>query len=256
MVSVRFDSPDPVLAASVANTLAAKYLEGRNEVRKTGDRSTVEFLRNQSDTLEAQLRAAEEALRRFRERNRVVSLGAEATAQVERLADLETRRTTLDTERRALEDLLGEARLRRLEAGQAVHAELGAGIAGAHRLVVYLKLTVRADHREAEVAVIQDHVRGGREAVVAYSVLDAKEISTQLGGDFATQQQVLRPERRLPRLALDLQHVIVAAPLLGDVDLRGYRRQDPLHRALPALECRGQGGPCADGLSRGLGHGD
>ena len=110
VVRVRVDAPDPALARDAANVLVASYLERRGVVRKAGDRSTVEFLRNQSDTLAAQLRAAEEALRRFRERNRVVSLGAEATAQVERLADLETRRTTLDTERRALEDLLGEAR--------------------------------------------------------------------------------------------------------------------------------------------------
>jgi tyrosine-protein kinase Etk/Wzc len=109
VVRVRVDAPDPELARDAANVLVARYLERRGVVRKAGDRSTVEFLRNQSDTLATQLRAAEEALRRFRERNRVVSLGAEATAQVERLADLETRRTTLDTERRALEDLLGDA---------------------------------------------------------------------------------------------------------------------------------------------------
>ena len=124
VVRVRVDAGDPALARDAANVLVARYLERRGLVRKAGDRSTVEFLRDQSDTLEAQLRTAEDALRRFRERNRVVSLGAEATAQVEQLASLETRRTTLDTERRALEDLLEQARTSPGPAGSSPYRRL------------------------------------------------------------------------------------------------------------------------------------
>ncbi|MGH7586949.1 MAG: GumC family protein, partial [Gemmatimonadales bacterium] len=109
VVEVRFDSPDPELARDVANVLAHQYLVRRNAVRKVSDRSTVEFLRNQVDTLQVQLRTAEEAVRRFREQNRVVSLEAEAEAQVLRLAALQAQRAELEAEREALAGLLADA---------------------------------------------------------------------------------------------------------------------------------------------------
>ncbi|HSE26774.1 MAG TPA: Wzz/FepE/Etk N-terminal domain-containing protein, partial [Gemmatimonadales bacterium] len=110
MVRVRFDAPDPGLARDVANVLAHQYLVRRNAVRKVSDRSTVDFLRSQVDTLQVQLRSAEEAVRRFREQNRVVSLEAEAQTQVERLAALQAQRAELEGEREALAGLLAEAR--------------------------------------------------------------------------------------------------------------------------------------------------
>jgi tyrosine-protein kinase Etk/Wzc len=110
VVQVRFDAADPELARDVANVLVHKYLVRRNVVRKVGDRSTVEFLRAQVDTLQVQLRSAEEAVRRFREANRVVSLEAEAQAQVERLAALQAQRAELEAERGALASLLDETR--------------------------------------------------------------------------------------------------------------------------------------------------
>ena len=109
VVKVRFDAPDPELARDVANVLAHQYLVRRNAVRKVSDRSTVDFLRSQVDTLQVQLRTAEDAVRRFREQNRVVSLEAEAQAQVERLAALQAQRAELESEREALAALLAEA---------------------------------------------------------------------------------------------------------------------------------------------------
>jgi capsular exopolysaccharide synthesis family protein len=110
VVQVRFDAPDPELARDVANVLAHQYLVRRNAVRKVSDRSTVDFLRSQVDTLQVQLRSAEDAVRRFREQNRVVSLEAEAQAQVERLAALQAQRAELESERGALAGLLAEAK--------------------------------------------------------------------------------------------------------------------------------------------------
>jgi tyrosine-protein kinase Etk/Wzc len=110
VVRVWFDAPDPELARDVANVLAHQYLVRRNVARKVSDRSTVDFLRSQVDTLQVQLRSAEDAVRRFREANRVVSLEAEAQAQVERLAALQAQRAELEAEREALAGLLAEAR--------------------------------------------------------------------------------------------------------------------------------------------------
>ncbi|HXE57625.1 MAG TPA: polysaccharide biosynthesis tyrosine autokinase, partial [Gemmatimonadales bacterium] len=94
------------------------FIEGRVAVQKTGARSTVEFLRTQLDTIESQLRRAEEALRVFREREQVVSLTAEADAQVGRLAELQAARNQLESERSALARIVEEVRAERPAPGE------------------------------------------------------------------------------------------------------------------------------------------
>jgi len=110
VVIVRYQSADTVLVHEVPNALARTFIDQRREVQKTEARSTVQFLREQIDTITVQLAAAENALRAFREDAQVVSLEAEASAQVSRLADLQAQRNALDAERAALAKLLDDVR--------------------------------------------------------------------------------------------------------------------------------------------------
>ncbi len=110
VVAVTFRHPDPELARDVPNVLAGRFISRRVEVRKTGARSTVDFLKGQLDTLRTQLQGSEDKLRQFRESNQVVSLEAEGMAQVSHLAELQARRTELNAERTAMERVAAEAR--------------------------------------------------------------------------------------------------------------------------------------------------
>jgi tyrosine-protein kinase Etk/Wzc len=110
VVAVAFRHPDPELARDVPNVLAERFISRRVEVRKTGARSTVDFLKGQLDTLRTQLQGSEDKLRQFRESNQVVSLEAEGTAQVSQLAQLQAKRTELNAERTAMEQVVQEAR--------------------------------------------------------------------------------------------------------------------------------------------------
>ena len=109
VVVARYESPDTALVHEVPNQLARAFIAQRNQIKKTEARSTVEFLRTQIDTLAAQLAAAEEALRAFREGEQVISLETEASAQVQRLAELQAQRNLYASERDALAALLEEA---------------------------------------------------------------------------------------------------------------------------------------------------
>src|SRR5690606_11523511 len=109
VVVARYESPDTALVHEVPNQLARAFIGQRNQIKKTEARSTVEFLRTQIDTLAAQLAAAEEALRAFREGEQVISLETEASAQVQRLAELQAQRNIYASERDALAALLEEA---------------------------------------------------------------------------------------------------------------------------------------------------
>jgi len=117
VVVARYESADTALVYEVPNQLARAFIAQRNQIKKTEARSTVEFLREQIDTLAEQLAAAEEALRAFREGEQVISLETEASAQVQRLAELQAQRNIYASERDALAALLEEVRNTPVEEG-------------------------------------------------------------------------------------------------------------------------------------------
>lgn len=109
VVVARYRGDDPGVVQQVPDALATHFLERRQGVQSADARNTVAFLEDQIDTLEIQLGIAEETLRTFREENQIVSIEAEARAQVERLAQMQARRDLLEADRAAIGQLLAEA---------------------------------------------------------------------------------------------------------------------------------------------------
>jgi tyrosine-protein kinase Etk/Wzc len=112
IVRVQYQDSDPGLVWKIPNVIAERFIERRREARKVEARSQVNFVRQQIDTLSKQLAQAEEDLKEFRERARVVSPQVEASSQVTRLLHLESERSSLDAERSALAKLMAEAEQR------------------------------------------------------------------------------------------------------------------------------------------------
>jgi tyrosine-protein kinase Etk/Wzc len=108
IVTVRYESSDTQLVRLVPNALASRYIAQGQRVRKREATSTVAFLEDQIDTLSIQLRQAEEATTGFRELNQVVSLQAEADAQVTQMASLLAQRNVIEAERDALQSLVSQ----------------------------------------------------------------------------------------------------------------------------------------------------
>jgi capsular exopolysaccharide synthesis family protein len=106
VVQIAFTGHDRVRTRNVPDALAKTYLAWRSNLRKAGDRSTVDFLKRQIDTIAIQLYSAEETLRRFREENRVVDLPTQAQSDVQRLAALEAQRADIDMQRASLKRLM------------------------------------------------------------------------------------------------------------------------------------------------------
>lgn len=108
IVEISYESTDRELARDVPNAAARLFIARRQTVKSAEARGTVAFLREQLDTLGAQLRGFESGMQRFREGEGVVSLEAQGEAQVERLADFQATRDLADAERRALAQLMDE----------------------------------------------------------------------------------------------------------------------------------------------------
>jgi len=108
IIEIRFEGPDPRYVARIANALANRFLDYRRSVQRTEASSTIEFLDRQIDTLNNQLRQAEDELRDFREREQIVSLTEEGSSAVERYASLKIQHDALQSERDALSGLILE----------------------------------------------------------------------------------------------------------------------------------------------------
>jgi capsular exopolysaccharide synthesis family protein len=108
IITLRYRHPVPELADATLTAWAERYMDAKSEAQKTEARSLIAFLRVQLDTLTAELTAAENELREFREREQVVNPEAESETGVEMLAEMRAERNGIDAERRALAGLLQE----------------------------------------------------------------------------------------------------------------------------------------------------
>lgn len=106
---VRYRGSDPALTERVPNTLVTAYVERRSASRKTAARSTVTFLRGQLDTLQRQLGAAEDSLRRFKESGQLVAMDQQTAVSVSRMAELQAERNQTAAELTALEATVDSA---------------------------------------------------------------------------------------------------------------------------------------------------
>lgn len=109
VIDVIYRSADELLVTQALNTLARRFIARRQDIQSAEARSTVAFLDEQVDTLETQLRRAEEELKDFREAHKVLILETEAETQLRRLAELQAHRDLFEAERDALAVVLAEA---------------------------------------------------------------------------------------------------------------------------------------------------
>ncbi|BAZ48936.1 lipopolysaccharide biosynthesis protein [Nostoc sp. NIES-4103] len=88
VLTLSYQSQNPKQAAAVVNSLMGNYLENNVQTNRTEATAAQEFLRKQLPEVEAKVMRAEAALRRFKEKNKVIVLEDEAKAGVASLKDL------------------------------------------------------------------------------------------------------------------------------------------------------------------------
>jgi polysaccharide biosynthesis transport protein len=99
VISVTFRSPDPKLAAQIANGLANAYVERNIETRRQGMRDATQWLNDRLSELRGQVTTSEGALQQYREKQDAVSLDDRQNIVVQKLAQLNAAVTTARTER-------------------------------------------------------------------------------------------------------------------------------------------------------------
>ncbi len=99
LVDVSYRSPDPVLAARVANAVAEGYIQQNLELRSNTTKEASEFLVQQLAEQRKKVEASEQALQGYRERTGSISLEERQNVVVQRLADLNAAVTKANTAR-------------------------------------------------------------------------------------------------------------------------------------------------------------
>lgn len=110
VVEVRFRDPDPRLARDVVNLLQGRFMADRREQRSREPRDQARLLAERLGILQVELEEAEEQLRDYRERRRVIAPEVEAEEEIVRLAEIAGTRDVAEAERRALSELVDQIR--------------------------------------------------------------------------------------------------------------------------------------------------
>ena len=97
LIQVSFDSPDPELAAQVANTLSEEFIEQHLEGKFDATTRATVFLEKQLEDLQIKVERSEQALLRYAQQQNIVNLGERETIARKRLADLSDELTRAET---------------------------------------------------------------------------------------------------------------------------------------------------------------
>lgn len=89
IVEIKCQAPSPEEAVAIANTFAHVYYQQRLQMSREEISETRRFIEDQLAKVRKELRASEEALRDFKQKEKVVALPDETKALVEQLADFE-----------------------------------------------------------------------------------------------------------------------------------------------------------------------
>ncbi len=105
LINVGFETPDPLMAAKVVNTLADTYVAYNLEVISSANETTSSFLQNQIGELQGKIRGAEERLINYSRSNQILSLDGGQNTTTERLLGLNQQLLQAENERKLAESI-------------------------------------------------------------------------------------------------------------------------------------------------------
>jgi len=107
IIRIKVTEKDPRLAARVANSLV-KALDGVNREKSTSRaKSARVFIEGRLDSTKAELKRAEERLKRFQEVHKAISLSDQTKAAIEKAADLRAEKALLEIKLGVLRQSMG-----------------------------------------------------------------------------------------------------------------------------------------------------
>ncbi len=227
IVEVSVDSPEPTVAANLANTITDEFVTLNLEARWTSTQRTSEWLSGQLEEMKIKLERSEEELRRYAQRAGLHFTGEQRNVAEERLAQLQQELSAAQADRRSKQS--------RYELAASSPAEVLPDILDDGTLRSYQERLTELRREEAELTTTftAEHPKVRRVAAQIETVEDAfaKARDAILGRIETQYEEALRREElieeqyaRQARLVSDqAQKAIQYNILKKDVD--SYRQQ-------------------------------
>ncbi len=111
LVDVFYESSDPHVAATTANTIVQQFIQQNLELRFLASKEVTEWLSDRLGEQRKALDASVEALRAYQHENGIVPVGEQASLTVQKLTDLTTAYTKAKTDRIEKETLFNQLEL-------------------------------------------------------------------------------------------------------------------------------------------------
>jgi len=118
LVDVKYELPDPALAALIVNSIAKNYIEQSLEYKFVASKEASNWLGQRLAEQRKQVEEAEAKLQRYREQNDAISLKDRENIVVQKLSDLTTAVTQAKTDRFQKEALYNQLQSLRANTGQ------------------------------------------------------------------------------------------------------------------------------------------
>jgi capsular exopolysaccharide synthesis family protein len=254
LLQIHYRSPDPELAAKVANAIANSYLEHTYNIRIRSSASLSTFMEKQLEELRAKMEKSTQALSQFERELNVINPEEKTSILSARLLQLNTEYTNAQAERVGREAVLGSVRTGTMEAAQAsqpgedlrrlndrlneslekfaeIKAHFGANHPEYRRNAAQIAELQRALERtRANIAArveIEFRQAGQREALLRQAVADTKTELDRLNARSYEYQSLKQEAEGDKKLYEELVRKIKEAGINAGFQNSGIRLADP-----------------------------
>ena len=108
LVSVKFESPDPQMAADVSNALARQYVKHNLDVKLRGAQEAMTWLNEQMSSLKVKVQESSEALQNYRVKAGIMGLQEQRQITAQKIMDFNKQYLEAQAQRLSVEAKLGE----------------------------------------------------------------------------------------------------------------------------------------------------
>lgn len=208
LILIQAEGPTPEAAAANTNAVSRAFIDWHLGARRSQARAGKEFIEKQLSALSRELRAAEDALARYKVEGGQVSLSEQTTLALEKLADFEAQRRAAEAERRGVEASLQRVRaaLKRqaptvaatfLQGEDPVSTQLRADLAKLEVELVGLRKQFTDRHPQVIATKARiDEVKGRLRQQAAQTLLSRQITLNPLHQDLAAQVIKLEVDRQ------------------------------------------------------------
>ncbi len=161
VVKIAYTDKNPQVAAAVVNKITQVYIRHNIEANRAEAVSARKFIQQQLPGTEATVKQAESALRKFKEENKIISLGEEASAAVNETTKLEDQISQLQAQ---LDNVTAQSQ--KLKNQAAVDSQQSVTVASLSEIPGIQQLLAQLQDAQSQLVLMRTRFQPGHPSVI------------------------------------------------------------------------------------------